>query len=440
MRALIAIGLLAATVLPAAAQQEYKATLTGHAVLPAETLIPAPADAPAAMKVSGKYTAKTPARLTSAPTDGSALPFNGQPLQGFSGIKTLGDGTYLVLTDNGFGAKANSPDAMLMFHHVKPDFESGEVEILKTTFLSDPGKVVPFLIANEASDRRYLTGWDLDIEGFQPIGGKLFIGDEFGPYVIVVDRETGVVEAFHETFLDDKKVQSPDHYEFRLSDPHAKAPAVNLKRSRGYEGFAASMDGKTIYGLLEGPIWDAGKASYEKVGGTEALRILEFDVAGRKFTGRSWLYPLEADGNAIGDFNMIDATRGLIIERDNGQGDMDAACKGDQKEDCFTEPAKLKRVYLIDMDGVADGEPVKKVGYVDLLNIQDPEGVARIGKREDGRFTFPFVTIENVDRIDDTHIIVANDNNFPFSKGRSATALDNNEFVILEVGDFLKAN
>ncbi|MEW5420687.1 esterase-like activity of phytase family protein [Amorphus sp. 3PC139-8] len=439
MRTLVAIGLLAAAILPAAAQQEYPATLTGHAVLPAESLTPTPADAPAAMKVSGKFTGDTPARLTSEPTDGAELPFNGQPLQGFSGIKTLGDGTYMVLTDNGFGKKVNSPDAMLMFHHVKPDFKTGKVEILETTFLKDPNKVVPFLIANEASDERYLTGWDLDTEGFQPIDDLVFIGDEFGPYLVAVDRKTGVVKEFYETELDGNTVRSPDNYAVSMPNPDGKMPAINLKRSKGFEGFAASPDGKTLYPLLEGPIWDADAASYEKVDGTEALRILEFNVADRTFTGRSWLYPLEADGHAIGDFNMIDATRGLIIERDNGQGDADQACADGQTNACFDSPAKFKRIYLINMDGVESGQPVKKVGYIDLMNIQDPNGLARLGKREDGRFTFPFVTIEDVDRIDETHIIVANDNNFPFSKGRSATERDNNEFMTLEVGDFLQA-
>ena len=41
---------------PASAQQEYPATLTGHAVLPAGSFLPAPADAPADLKTSGKYT------------------------------------------------------------------------------------------------------------------------------------------------------------------------------------------------------------------------------------------------------------------------------------------------------------------------------------------------------------------------------------------------
>jgi hypothetical protein len=51
----------------------------------------------------------------------------------------------------------------------------------------------------------------------------------------------------------------------------------------------------------------------------------------------------------------------------------------------------------------------------------------------------PFVTIENVDRVDATHIIIGNDNNLPFSAGRAVDKADNNEFSILEVGEFLNA-
>jgi len=64
-------------------------------------------------------------------------------VQGFSGIKTMKDGSYWVLTDNGFGSKANSADAMLMFHHVKPDWKSGSVQRLQTVFLHDPDRRCP---------------------------------------------------------------------------------------------------------------------------------------------------------------------------------------------------------------------------------------------------------------------------------------------------------
>ena len=83
-----------------------------------------------------------------------------------------------------------------------------------------------------------------------------------------------------------------------------------------------------------------------------------------------------------------------------------------------------------------DAGLVKKVAYVDLLDIADPKGVAKTGTI-DGRFTFPFVTIEDVDIVDERHIVVANDNNLPFSAGRLPNTADANEFVLLDVGDLL---
>ena len=147
------------------------------------------------------------------------------------------------------------------------------------------------------------------------------------------------------------------------------------------------------------------------------LRILEFDVARRAYTGKQWRYPLEASGHAIGDFNLIDATRALVIERDNKEGDPRLRCTAGPKPDCFAEPAAFKRVYLVDLARANDQGVLEKLAYIDLLAIADPDGIARSGTR-DGVFTFPFVTIENVDMVDERTIVVANDNNFPFSNGR----------------------
>lgn len=51
----------------------------------------------------------------------------------------------------------------------------------------------------------------------------------------------------------------------------------------------------------------------------------------------------------------------------------------------------------------------------------------------------PFNTIENVDVVDATHIVVGDDNNLPFSAGRALDKADDNEFVMLEVVEFLEA-
>lgn len=414
---------------------QFTAELAGHAILPAQTLIPAPDDAPAALQVSGKYT--TLPRISAPPTEGTALPFNGQPVQGFSGISKIDDTRYYVLTDNGFGSMANSPDAMLFFHIIAPNWYTGEVTIERTIFFSDPNLVVPFPIQMEATETRYLTGADFDLEGFQVIDGKIYVGDEFGPYIFVADAETGVLEALHETFVGEMHIKSPDHYSIRAGNPGAPETGANLKRSRGYEGFAASMDGTMIYPLLEGPLWDAATGDYERIDGNEALRLLKWDVANQSWTGRSMFYRLEQDGNAIGDFNMIDETRGLVIERDWGQGDPQLACADGQTEDCFSNPAQFKRVYMINLAGVEDGGMVEKVAFIDVMNIADPGGLARVDL-VDGMLSFPFVTIEDLDLVDADHIIVGNDNNFPFSKGRYLNAPDNNELILLRVTDFLQ--
>ena len=201
----------------------------------------------------------------------------------------------------------------------------------------------------------------------------------------------------------------------------------------------SSKDGKYLYPLLEGPIWDADKKDWERIDGRQASRILEFDVGAEKFTGRFWHYVFEQNGNAIGDFNMIDATTGLVIERDDGEGTADKARPaGTRGENCFPDIAKFKRVYKIEFSDANVGKPVRKVGYIDLLKIKDPDKKSR-KPLDDGVLTFPFFTIENVDMVDQSHIIVGNDNNLPFSSSRDPNKADDNELVLLEVTDFLKA-
>ena len=86
---LAACALLACTATtPAAiAQQAFPATLAGHAVLPALTVVAAPKDAPQDLQVAGKFT--TPRRVDAVGSvmgqsggrdTGVSLPFQGQPI------------------------------------------------------------------------------------------------------------------------------------------------------------------------------------------------------------------------------------------------------------------------------------------------------------------------------------------------------------------------
>ncbi len=428
-----------------ATAENHPALLAGHAVLPAQSTVTAPDDAPQVLKQAGKFTTgkriekmnSIEGKSANRPT-GAFLPLEGQPLQGHSGIQRMQDGSYWVLTDNGAGNKANSPDFMLYLSHYNIDFKNGKFEPLNTVFLHDPDKKVPFHIVNENTDKRYLTGSDFDPESFQIIHDHIWIGDEFGPMLIQADLQGKVLNVFV-TEINGKVVRSPDN-------PAVKTPAsptdkmeFEVKRSKGFEGIAASVDGSKLYPLLEGSLWDATQNTYENDQGKNYLRILEFDVAKQQWTGNFWKYPLEDNSHAIGDFNMIDANRALVIERDNGEGVSEYACKTDSKktENCFTELPKFKRVYLIKFDQSSIGNNVEKLGYVDLLNIQDPNKIA-LKPLSEGVFKFPFFTIEDVDIVDDQHIIVGNDNNFPYSSSREPNKADDNELILLNVESLLK--
>ncbi|ODS56621.1 MAG: glycerophosphodiester phosphodiesterase [Agrobacterium sp. SCN 61-19] len=431
-----------------AEEKVFPAKLVNHAILPANTIIAAPADAPEHLKTSGKFTTADRERadaLGSVPgkdgvrLTGLSLPFDGQPLQGFSGIKRMEDGTFWSLSDNGFGSKANSSDAMLMLHHLTFDWDAGAVNVQKTLFLSDPDKKAPFPIAMEASDNRYLTGADFDLESIQPVADGFWVGEEFGPYMLKFSTE-GVLTDVIATKAGEIEVKSPDNPTLVVpANPTAKMPVFNLKRSGGYEGLAISKDGSKLYAMLEGPLY-LEDGSVEKADGLTALRIIELDAASKSWTGKTWLYPLAEGGEAIGDFNMIDETTALVIERDNGAGVEIQACADPKAPaaDCFAVPAKHKRIYKIEMTEENAGKAVRKIGYIDLMKIEDPDNKKRQGGGE-GFYDMPFVTIENVDLVDGTHIVVGNDNNLPFSAGRALDKADDNEFVLLEVGDFLAA-
>jgi hypothetical protein len=165
-------AVLPASPLPGKAQPEVPATLVGHAVMPTNSFVAAPEDDPADLAASCKYT--TGKRVDVLGTvmgksferdSGVKLPFQGQPRQGHSGIKTMPDGSFWVLTDNGFGAKANSPDSMLYLSHYRIDWASDTWQPVETIFMHDPQHKVPFRIVHEGTERRYLTGSDFDTEG-----------------------------------------------------------------------------------------------------------------------------------------------------------------------------------------------------------------------------------------------------------------------------------
>ena len=189
---------------------------------------------------------------------------------------------------------------------------------------------------------------------------------------------------------------------------------ANISGSRGYEGMAFSPSRQTLYPMLEGSVFG------DPAG---ALRIYEFDVASSAFQGIVGLYQMDAANRAIGDFTPVNEDEYLVIERDGGQA----------------EGAEFKKIFKVDLSQVDSDGFVEKTELVDLLNVADPDDLNDDGKTT---FDFPFVTIEDVLVLDEQTILVANDNNYPFSIGRDFTGeeIDNNEIIQIELAESLNVD
>ena len=369
--------------------------LTGWAVLPADTFVPGSAP-------SGHFTGNP------------AAPFPGQPVQGFSGVHRLPGGGYLAMSDNGFGTKTNSQDFLLRVHTIKPSTRRERVEVGGGFNLSDPYGRIPFTTWRDGGCQaaaslpagytcpprdRLLTGWDLDIESMQVApDGTIWFGEEFGPYLLHTDRRGRLLEAPIPT----PGVKSPSNPTLLPGEQ------PTLANSKGYEGLAIAPDGRRLFGLLEGPV--VGDPATD-------LRIYDVrlgtDRRPTRFTGERDTYRLESASHAIGDHIAVNRHQFLVIERDNGSG----------------PTAVFKRIYLVDTrdrdrDGVVD-----KTLLVDLMALANPE---RVGGFPDP-FTFPFVTIEDVELIDADTIAVLNDNNYPGTGGRGADVKDPNEYLEIDL-------
>ena len=222
-------------------------TLERFASFPADTFAPGP--------TSGQFIA--PANDRTPPFDGS------QPVQGISSVLRAANGDFLVMCDNGFGAKDNSADYVLRVYRISPDFRtrkggSGTIDVRSFFSLRDPYHHIKFPIVADGEfyyggaipvdpairERRLLTGADFDIESFREApDGTLWFGDEFGPFLIHTDRAGRVLEAPYPL----PGVKSPQN-------PLLGSAMPNLPASRGFEGMAISPDGKTLYPMLEGAL------------------------------------------------------------------------------------------------------------------------------------------------------------------------------------------
>ena len=380
-----------------------------------------------------------------------------QPVQGFSAMVPAGEGTWWTLTDNGYGTRENSADYQLTIYRVAPNFGQAAPEVVSSIVLHDPDGHVPWQIVCDRTGAplpdlsinvmpsvpppacgsdpaaRLLTGFDFDPESMQ-VGadGTFWLGDEFGPFLLHVDATGKLLEPPIAT----PGIKAPQNPTLDV----AAGEEPNVATSRGFEGLAISPDRRTLYPLLEGAVGDDHP---------QDVLMLSFDIRRRRWSNDANVIRLEMPGakvnlttlrrtdgtlaypNAVaptgtggqahGELTAINKHQFLFLERD-GNGDGLAA-------------PRFKKLFLID---TRHGD-VSKHLLVDLMAVPDPDRVGGDGDY----FRFPFVTIESVHAVDDQTVLVASDNNFPFSNGRSRSLTnertgplfaDDTEMILIRLG------
>ncbi|WP_157252857.1 esterase-like activity of phytase family protein [Nonomuraea typhae] len=372
-----------------------QARLSGRALLPATAYQPGP--------VSGT-------QLPPATVNGVTPPFPGQPIPGFSAVIPAVPGSHsgnrlLAMPDNGFGAKNNSADFLLRAYVIEPDHRRGKIDLRGHISFRDPDRKVPFPIVNQDTADRLLTGADFDVESLAwDARGDLWVGEEFGPYLLHVDRTGKVLEA---------PIPLPDGTKSPQSPDLAPGERPTLPASGGFEALAASRNGWTLYPILE----------RAKTGDPDQRRrvVYEFDVRARAYTGRTWTFRVDDPGLFVGDASLLDGNRLLLIERDNGMG----------------TTALVKRLIVTDLDAAGPGGVLPRRTVADLLRIADPRGVstpARPGEYGVGPlFSFPLQSVESVLPLHGERVLVANDNNFPGNDGRIPGRPDDTEVIVIDV-------
>lgn len=411
--ALLAGTLGACLALPAGAS----GTLVGFARMNADTFSGGP----------------TSGQLAGPGTPGHELPLaDRQPVQGFSAV-LAGPvrGTYYFLTDNGFGARDNSADALLRLYAVRPDFRTATggagsidpvdfatgaplpsfssasyitlydadhrlhfpIQAERDHYLGDTTKPE---VSEQIRQGRLLTGADLDVESIcRDSKGHYWIGDEFGPFLIETDDSGKLLR----DVVSLPGVRSPQNPDLDGAEP-------NLASSGGFEGMAIDPRGERLYALLEKTV--TGDPPH-------TLRLYTLGISEATFAANYWRYPLEPEGTAIGDMAAVNDRLLLVIERNHG-----TATSG---------PRPFKRIYQIRLPEAAGEKRLEKELLLDLMDLADPNDLNGDGSE---RFTFPFVTIENLLILDEWHLLVANDNNYPSGGGRGQEA-DATEVIVVRL-------
>lgn len=240
----------------------------------------------------------------------------------------------------------------------------------------------------------------LDTEGIAiDAHGRLWLGDEYGPYLLQVDARSGRI--------------------LQKLGPGSGLPDVLQFRqpNRGFEGVAVTPNGR-VYGVLQSPLKMPALDGAESVL-APFIRLVEYDPV--TTSTRMFAYAVDTDvyptGDDVklGDLAAIDDTTFLLIEQGTQVDgvmhnavvliDLASATDLSSVKPYHREAEYLRTSAALAANGIV---PVKRVSLIDLRE-KDESGNSRYGWTAE--------KAEGVSMIDDRTIAITNDNDFRLTSG-----------------------
>jgi glycerophosphoryl diester phosphodiesterase len=372
--------------------------LVGRAVLPVETYAPGPPSGGGLVPVG----------QTGTVINGIHFPTPSQPVEGFSAmVSGRRPGEFLAMADNGFGGKANSADFLIRAYYLTPDFKtardgSGDVAVGDFVQFSDPDGLIGFPIVREGTPERWLTGGDIDPESLQRgRHGDLWVGDEFGPWILHFDRTGRLVEP---------PISLPDGL-LSPNNPHLVGTPT-VPNSRGIEAMAITGDRRALIVVLEGAM----------VGDDPSVRrVYRYDRRGGEFT-RLADYVVDTPARLIADAQVVGHDQLLVIERDAGRG-VDALARPVYQVGLASFGAALTKSLVVELAAIADP---------DLISLPEIHpGDVGLGDP----FKVACESIESLLVLHGRRVLLTCDNNFP-NTGRNPMLADDTEMIVVRTAGF----
>jgi hypothetical protein len=252
---------------------------------------------------------------------------------GFSALDYSGRGRiYAALSDRGPDDGAVSYPCRVQLYEITiaPGAEVPVRAELRETILFRDRQGLPLTGRSTLLRAGVDLGRRLDPEGFRfSRSGTMFVSDEYGPEILEFDAGGRELRSFSlPSYL---QVKQPDGDRDRENALNETGRASN----RGMECLALSVDGRRLYGLMQGPLLQDGERTGKKIVG-RSCRLLELEIANGAV--REFVYELDSEVNGNSEILAVDSRRLLVLERDGESG----------------EEAAYRRLVLVDFSNATD--------------------------------------------------------------------------------------